>query len=462
MTTLKEFLNEVATTKWTTSKVEVDKIQHIIDTHCKSLKESIKNDSILQRGFGKALNSDAKIIDPSTGFRTSRDSSNLYQLMMDSSDKLLEYPSRSKSLICLTAHSTSYGERYVVIPFDGTKIAVCDESDFHDQLLKGDSEIETFGKLTISAAADRFSLLLMILNIKRDFIPNEANDGKQPSQFRSQSYLDEQLSKFEPEVISIAFLKYCSRDSAPTKIASIFTTPIFDENSKQELQDAVNFFKKNGFDGETKKFYELMKNNPTSRFTAISNTMMTPANLNLKLIEVGNTLPRRKECWFSGKALVVSFKIFGEILANYRASGMDIPQYTFEIFYPHIQVALNRREMKESVNLEVFKKGFRDTKKVLDDKYTLIASSGWINDGDVSDEFKITAKTDKGVECGWVTFKEDGNSLSADNLHVQPAHQRKGLASEMYKFARDLGNDLRPSSLQSDMGKLFWSKDHSK
>jgi hypothetical protein len=52
--------------------------------------------------------------------------------------------------------------------------------------------------------------------------------------------------------------------------------------------------------------------------------------------------------------------------------------------------------------------------------------------------------------------------LEAKELAIQPEHRRKGIATEMYRFARELGNDITPSRLQTDMGKQFWNKDHSK
>ena len=37
-------------------------------------------------------------------------------------------------------------------------------------------------------------------------------------------------------------------------------------------------------------------------------------------------------------------------------------------------------------------------------------------------------------------------------------YQRQGIASAMYNFARMLGNDLKPSRLQTDKGRAFWQQ----
>lgn len=124
-------------------------------------------------------------------------------------------------------------------------------------------------------------------------------------------------------------------------------------------------------------------------------------------------------------------------------------------------------ELFEKVNDKIFWQDFSENKMILDGAYKLEARCGWIKinapNKYKSEQFRITAKTAKGAECGWVNFEKKGDKLEALDLSIQPAHRRKGIATEMYKFARELGNDIAPSSLQTGMGKQFWSKhDHSK
>lgn len=123
--------------------------------------------------------------------------------------------------------------------------------------------------------------------------------------------------------------------------------------------------------------------------------------------------------------------------------------------------------LAEKVNPKIFWKDFEEDKLILDGQFRLEARAGWIKlsakNPFVSDQFRITAKTIGGVLVAWVNFELIDGKLEALDLKVQDEHTRKGIASEMYKFARELGNDIAPSRMQTGMGKLFWSKkDHSK
>jgi GNAT superfamily N-acetyltransferase len=120
----------------------------------------------------------------------------------------------------------------------------------------------------------------------------------------------------------------------------------------------------------------------------------------------------------------------------------------------------------ELVNDKVFYSDFYKKKKILGDAYTLIATAGYVGygakEGFKSSQFRIVAKTPRDIECGWVNFENKDGKLEALDLVILPSYRRKGIATEMYKFARELGNDIAPSKLQTGMGKQFWNKDHSK
>lgn len=123
-------------------------------------------------------------------------------------------------------------------------------------------------------------------------------------------------------------------------------------------------------------------------------------------------------------------------------------------------------ELFEKVNDKIFWTDFSRTKTILDGQYKLSASAGYVGYGAKpnfkSTQFRIVAKTSNGAEIGWVNFENVDDKLEALDLVIQPAHRRKGIATEMYKYARELGNDIAPSKLQTGMGKEFWHKDHSK
>lgn len=123
------------------------------------------------------------------------------------------------------------------------------------------------------------------------------------------------------------------------------------------------------------------------------------------------------------------------------------------------------QELFETVNAKVFRAGFEKTKDILNGQYKLVAMAGYLPFTTpqtlVSNQFRIEARTPKNVRVGWVNFENIDDNLEALDLVVEPKHRRKGIATEMYKFARELGNTIKPSSKQTGMGKVFWNKDHS-
>jgi hypothetical protein len=66
-----------------------------------------------------------------------------------------------------------------------------------------------------------------------------------------------------------------------------------------------------------------------------------------------------------------------------------------------------------------------------------------------------------GKEVGYVRFTNLGdNKVKAAMAWVSEKLRRRGIGSAMYKRARDLGFDIQPSDVQSDLGKNFWNKIH--
>jgi ribosomal protein S18 acetylase RimI-like enzyme len=124
------------------------------------------------------------------------------------------------------------------------------------------------------------------------------------------------------------------------------------------------------------------------------------------------------------------------------------------------------RELFEAVNKDIFWSSFKEEKEILGGKYKLIATAGYIEHGAAnqykSKQFKIVAKTAKNKQVALVNFEVKDNKLEAIDITVDADHRRKGIATEMYKFARELGNDIQKSEKQTALGKKFWSKDHSK
>jgi GNAT superfamily N-acetyltransferase len=119
-------------------------------------------------------------------------------------------------------------------------------------------------------------------------------------------------------------------------------------------------------------------------------------------------------------------------------------------------------KLYEVVNDKLFWVGYEKIKPILNDQFFLIAKAGYINinakNKYKSEQFRIEATTKNKTIIGWVNFKVTENSLEAIDLYVDVRYRRKGIATEMYKFAKELGNDIIPSKMQTTLGKSFWSK----
>lgn len=47
--------------------------------------------------------------------------------------------------------------------------------------------------------------------------------------------------------------------------------------------------------------------------------------------------------------------------------------------------------------------------------------------------------------------------MEVSTVQVANEYQRQGIASAMYNFARELGNEVKPSSNRTDQGRAFWA-----
>ena len=115
-------------------------------------------------------------------------------------------------------------------------------------------------------------------------------------------------------------------------------------------------------------------------------------------------------------------------------------------------------EFIESVNPNVFKRGFEKTKPFKE--YTLVAKHGELpyipgKKAKESDQFRIEAH-DGNVMIAWVNFENINNNLEALDLVVQSDYRRQGIATAMYAFAKELNNTIVPSAKQTPDGKAFW------
>lgn len=278
MITFKEFLAEKVLTKWESENLTAKKAFDLLNTSHKDGLRAISNGGLLFRGDEKGSHV-LRTIDPSTGARTSKDSNNLYQLGMERSSALQGYPSRSHSLIASTSWKAAqlYGAVYIVVPADGTTVAVHKGRDLLDLKYKG----------------GYFASL-------RDF-------GYSGEALAEQLGLNPKSGKYtDAKELNDAFAKPDPKD---------FTFQLESVTSKSlNAEEQIAIFSKN------------VKN----RFDYLASKDLTPETLKLSLHKYGDALgampssASSKECWFSTKAVLIPFWTFRSMLKELKAQGHPI------------------------------------------------------------------------------------------------------------------------------------------
>lgn len=126
-----------------------DKIIDVIKMHCRKALNDVKKGYIIYRGMD--FQGSMYIIDPKKGTRKSANTPNYYTWIIDNDKRWKDYPKRSKSIICTTSKRKSgvYGNKYIVFPYDGSKIGVCPEDDIWDSFKN------TFGSLLYLGQVNR-------------------------------------------------------------------------------------------------------------------------------------------------------------------------------------------------------------------------------------------------------------------------------------------------------------------
>jgi hypothetical protein len=347
MITFKQFLSDAVVTPWEVSPLTVTKAIDYLNEHATDGLKAISNGGLIYRGFQSTIIGGSKtgfsVIDSSTGERTSRDTSNLYQLMMDISPALTEFPKRSKSFICSTSVFTvgNYGREMVIVPHNGTTVAVLDEPDIFRQVI-----LDPACRISISTFDDKIGNFIVGAGSQVDF----RSGGK----FTEYQSINEALSKFTPSELSVLWaktvlptgLRFNKKDDADN-IAYAFqyfqVTDLLDRPDRLEmLKRIAEFIEKNPkvMDAGIKRIYDLFEKSPShSRFESLSGFLMNPENMSMKLHKYGAKLKTNSECWFSGKAMVIPFKVFGKILGQLQKSGHPIDPVVFDdwnTMYPKI------------------------------------------------------------------------------------------------------------------------------
>lgn len=334
MTTFKQFISEQqlqegVVKKWYTSSMEVKDAITFLNTNAKAGLRAIQTGELIYRGFRSKIGDKKSAfyaIDSSTGVRTSRDTDNLYQLMMSESQplKAAGIHDRHKSMICSSGLSTAdgYGDIYVVVPLDGSSISVSDVDDIFNTYVK--SSLYR-GEVNPMETIQQF--------LKR--IGTPITKGV----FNDASAINAYLAKFDPVLLALKFAEFGQDMSMEFDDADITDTfersvrtwsqaslndPKFLDVKKHFLSGKFEINDVRGLKSAVGQFYKLAVANPKSIFTAMSSVIFTPKTINVKSVKYGESLPRDVECWFAGKAILISEKVFTGILRELQKNKFPI------------------------------------------------------------------------------------------------------------------------------------------
>ena len=129
--------------------------------------------------------------------------------------------------------------------------------------------------------------------------------------------------------------------------------------------------------------------------------------------------------------------------------------------------------LQEKINPEIMNKDF-DVKKIIEiPKVGKLTLHAYYLSDHILPQFKVDVITPDGKKVGYFRFivhdyepdkkvfgfkvksKLDPYVL-AGNVSVWDEYQKKGIATAVYQFVKELGNDIKPSSTQTDAGKAMW------
>jgi hypothetical protein len=92
-------------------------------------------------------------------------------------------------------------------------------------------------------------------------------------------------------------------------------------------------------------------------------------------------------------------------------------------------------------------------KSVVVDDVELIARSSGHNDLNIT---AFVASDPNSPTIGMAKFWKDGNNLFSEKTFVDQSHQRKGIATLMYQYAKSLGFNIQPSKEKTHIGQQLW------
>jgi hypothetical protein len=291
------------------------------------------------------------MLDSTNAQRTSRDADdNAYQVMLDNSPVFPNMPKRGNSFICSSYRDTaaSYGTPYVMVPVNGTKIAVAPVSDIFELFIR-----TPFYASSPTDMSYVYGLLFHLVGaprIKRDFVDaaaiNAAMSKFSPAQMAILTLIciDSSTSlRFKRETDELMLAKDMAREIAYTSrtqslksaelkaVSTITDAFLAGKVVKNKILDAL---------------YAMYSKEPTRMFYSLSATVMNQKTINLSIVDFGNALPSNKEVWFSGKAMAIPLRVFPQILVRLREKGFPIHQKVLAAFVNQMQ-SVRQQEQKD-------------------------------------------------------------------------------------------------------------------
>lgn len=296
---------------------DLPKGDSIVDYLLKNCSESLKaleNDSVLWRGDKNRIN--GSIIDSTNAKRFSKDTNNLYQLMMEKSKLFSNYPKRTNSIICTSRYgtATAYGNPYAIFPTNGTKIVVSNCSDFIGMMPKSGF----FSGISLNDISYAFENFFSFLGISHRIKVESLTD------------IDDKLSKYSPvEILALLSVLNSFRFSIPNfpnNLKALYQFNVFTNRDYiiDKLKTYVEWIKEHGV-GEG-SFEQVLKALEHKKSFSAFCDQLTPENLDLKLVNPGDKIKDDVECWFSGKAVIIPIKEFSQILHQLKQQNVGISQ----------------------------------------------------------------------------------------------------------------------------------------
>ena len=346
MITFKQFLQEEAKRPWAVNVIEqtgdADAMLRVLDSLVPDWKKSIfTDDGMLWRGFTElpAKAGATVSIDTRGSWRTSKDTNNIYQVMMDASVNMQDFDSRSESII-VTSNITAarrYGNGssdhiYAIFPINVKHLVCSAKDDFIDTSI-----------MPFATDIHAFTRYLGYVNVHHSgaYWRNAVDTAEQ---------LQRSFDNFK-NLEHFIFIWHSSSSWTPTykKHSSSSWTPTYKGTELTETQLDQVTYRRSGYEevldiltDEMRKgkfemtegmriaYKELSTKKQSEWVQALSDLIMTPERLQLKHVAPYKSFPSDKEMWFTGRCLAVPNLQFRDMLRRLRDRG-ELGQTKLEI-----------------------------------------------------------------------------------------------------------------------------------